>query len=401
MDSIEKMAKIGATSGGGVGRLALSKEDKLARDLFVKWLKDLDLAVRIDDMGNIFGNRPGRHNNLSCVMSGSHLDSQPKGGRFDGTLGVMGALEVLRTLDEAKIVTHRPIAIVNWTNEEGTRFAPGLLGSGVWTGKFEKDWAYERTDAYGKELRSELEMIGYKGNPSTGQWSLHAYYELHIEQGPILEGQGKIIGSPLGVVCRHHYDVEVEGTANQVGPTPMEGRNGALCTAAEMVLKVNELPDKMGGNMVATVGRIENFPNSRNVIPAKVSFHIDIRSWDEDMAIRGWEDLQNDFQRIVKKRGCSIRMEITQRAERIIFKEKLVRRVLEIADCLGYPSHDVMVSGAGHDACNMSGITPTAMIFVPSIGGRSHAEAENTTWEDCEAGVNVLLHCVLQSASEE
>jgi N-carbamoyl-L-amino-acid hydrolase len=215
------MAKIGATSEGGVERLALSMEDKLARDLFVKWLKDLNLEVRIDDMGNIFGNRPGGKNNLSCIMSGSHLDSQPKGGRLDGTLGMMGALEVLRTLDEAKIVTHRPITIVNWTNEEGTRFAPGLLGSGVWTGKFEKDWAYERVDAYGKKLRPALEMIGYKGNLSTGEWSVHAYYELHIEQGPILEGQAKIIGSPLGVVCRHHYDVEVEGTANQVGPTPM------------------------------------------------------------------------------------------------------------------------------------------------------------------------------------
>jgi N-carbamoyl-L-amino-acid hydrolase len=181
----------------------------------------------------------------------------------------------------------------------------------------------------------------------------------------------------------------------------MEGRNDALCTAAEMVLKVNELPEKMGGNMVATVGRIENFPNSRNIIPARVTFHVDIRSWDEDMAIRSWEDMQNDFQTIAEKRGCRIRMEITQRAQRIVFNERLVQRVLDIADFLGYPSHDVMISGAGHDACNMSGITPTAMMFVPSIGGRSHAEAEDTKWEDCEAGVNVLLHCILQSASEE
>jgi N-carbamoyl-L-amino-acid hydrolase len=343
--SLEEMAKIGATPGGGVQRLTLTDEDKQARDLFVKWLKELDLEITIDEMGSIFGKRPGKNNDLAPVMSGSHIDSQPKGGRFDGVLGVMGPLEVLRTLHENSIETERPIVIVDWTNEEGSRFAPAMVASGVWAGALERDWVYDRTDINGKRFEDELIRIGYKGSVPARKGPVHCYYEYHLEQGPVLEREGKTIGAPKGILCLHWYDVYLEGEANQVGPTPMEGRHDALCAAAEMILKVNAL----------------------------------------DIAAR---------------RGCPIKIEETWRVEHSPFEEKLVQRILNVAGDLGYSSLH-MVSGAGHDASYMNQVCPTAMIFVPTIGGRSHVEVEAVTWEDCEAGANVLLHAILRSANEK
>lgn len=398
--ALQEMAKIGATPGGGVQRLTLSDEDKQARDLFVKWLEELDLEITIDEMGNIFGKRPGKINDLAPVMSGSHIDSQPKGGRFDGILGVMGPLEVLRTLSENNIETERPIMIVDWTNEEGSRFAPAMVASGVWAGALERDWVYDRTDINGKRFEDELIRIGYKGSVPARKWPVHCYYEYHIEQGPMLEREGKKIGAPKGILCLHWYDVYLAGEANQVGPTPMEGRHDALCAAAEMILKVNALPDRMGGNMVATVGEIQNYPNSRNIIPDKVHFTVDIRSWDDAHALKAWELVRKDFEDIAARRGCPINIEETWRVEHSPFAEKLVQRILDVAAEQGYSSLH-MVSGAGHDASYMNQVCPTAMIFVPSIGGRSHVEVEDTTWEDCEAGANVLLHSILQSANEK
>ena len=397
--SLEEMAKIGATPGGGVTRLTLSDEDKRARDLFVEWLKELELEITVDEMGSIFGRRPGKRNDLPPVMSGSHIDSQPKGGRFDGILGVMAPLEVIRTLHDHKVETERPIVIVDWTNEEGSRFAPAMVASGVWAGALERDWAYARTDLGGKKLGEELERIGYKGKVPAKKFPVHAYYEYHVEQGPMLEREGKQIGAPKGILCLHWYDVYLEGEANQVGPTPMAGRHDALCAAAEMILKVNELPGRMGGNMVATVGEIQNYPNSRNIIPDKVHFTVDIRSWDDDHALKAWELIKKDFQDIAARRGCPIRIEETWRVQHAPFDEKLVQRVMDSAAELGY-SYLHMVSGAGHDASYMNQVCPTAMIFAPSIGGRSHVEVERTTWEHCEMGTNVLLHCMLKSAGE-
>jgi N-carbamoyl-L-amino-acid hydrolase len=398
--TLEQMAKIGATPGGGVQRLTLSDEDKKARDLFVKWLKELDLEITIDEMGNIFGRRPGKNNDLAPVMSGSHIDSQPKGGRFDGILGVMGALEVMRTLHENKIKTERPFVIVDWTNEEGSRFAPAMVASGVWAGALERDWVYNRTDIKGKRFEDELIRIGYKGPAACKKFPVHCYYEYHIEQGPILEREGKKIGAPKGILCLHWYDVYLKGEANQVGPTPMEGRHDALCAAAEMILKVNALPDRMGGNLVATVGEIQNYPNSRNIIPDKVHFTVDIRSWEDDHALKAWKLVRKDFEDIAARRGCPIKIEETWRVAHSPFDEKLVQGILKAADDLGFSSLH-MVSGAGHDASYMNQVCPTAMIFVPSIGGRSHVEVENTTWEDCEAGANVLLQVVMKSANEK
>jgi len=398
--TLEEMAKIGATPGGGVQRLTLTDEDKQARDLFVKWLREINCEVTVDEMGNIFGRRAGKNNELAPVMSGSHIDSQPKGGRFDGILGVMGPLEVLRTLHENDIETERPMVIVDWTNEEGSRFAPAMVASGVWAGALERDWAYNRTDIDGKRFEDELIRIGYKGTEPCRAFPVHCYWEYHIEQGPMLEREGKQIGAPKGILCLHWYDIYLEGEANQVGPTPMEGRHDALCAAAEMILKVNALPDRMGGNMVATVGEIQNYPNSRNIIPDGVHFTVDIRSWDDAHAIKAWELVRKDFESIAERRGCPIRIEETWRVEHSPFDQKRVQMILDTAEALGYSSLH-MVSGAGHDASYMNQVTSTAMIFVPSIGGRSHVEVEKTTWDDCENGANVLLHTMLTSANEK
>ncbi|MBW2441780.1 MAG: M20 family metallo-hydrolase [Deltaproteobacteria bacterium] len=397
--ALEEMARIGATAGGGVQRLALADEDKKARDLFVDWLQALKLEIAVDEMGNIFGTRPGAQKALPPVMSGSHIDSQPRGGRFDGILGVMGTLEVLRTLEENNISTARPIAIVAWTSEEGCRFTPAMLGSGVWTGALDRDWVYNRTDLSGRRFEDELIRIGYKGTAPCKKEPVHCYYEYHIEQGPVLEREAKTIGVPRGITGLHWYDIYLEGEANQAGPTPMAGRRDALVTAAEMILKVNELPQRMGGKLVATVGEIQNYPNSRNIIPAKVHFTVDIRSWDDQHAIKAWDLLRNDFEDIAASRGCPINIEETWRVAHAPFDEKRVQLITDCVASLGY-SYLPMVSGAGHDASYMSRVCPTAMIFVPSIGGRSHVEVENTRMEDCAAGANVLLHAIVRSANE-
>jgi len=398
--TLEEMAKIGATAGGGVHRLALSDEDKQARDLFLGWLQEMDVEIKIDGMGNMFAQRAGKNNSLPPVLSGSHIDSQPKGGRFDGILGVMGALEALRTIHENRLETKRPVMIVDWTNEEGSRFAPAMAGSGVWAGKLDRDWVYARTDIQGKKFGEELKRIGYRGQQPAKRQPIHAYFELHIEQGPILEKKGKAIGLPKGIIGLYWYDVTVEGQANQVGPTPMEGRRDALCAAAEMILKVKGLPARMGGNMVATVGEIHNFPNSRNIIPARVHFTVDVRSWDDALAMRAWKEVRKDFEELAAKSGCTISIDETWSLGHTAFNERLLKRLEGITEQLAYSKHS-MVSGAGHDAGYLNQVAPTAMIFVPSIGGRSHVEVEDTKWEDCERGANVLLHCILQSALEE
>lgn len=398
-NSLEAMAKIGSTPGGGVSRLALSDEDRQARNLFIDWLKEMDADVAVDEMGNIFGRIAGIDGSLPSVMSGSHIDSQPNGGRFDGILGVMGMLEVLRTLHENRIKTRRPLVIVNWTNEEGSRFSPAMVGSGVWNGILDQEWAYSRADGKGRKLGEELERIGFKGESPCRKWPVHAYFELHIEQGPILEKMGKKIGAPQGIVGIHWADAYVQGKANQVGPTPMEGRNDALCAAAEMILKVNELPTKMGGNLVATVGEIQNSPNSRNIIPDRVRFTLDLRSWTDDLIERAREELTKDFAKVSDRRGCPFQMEDIWSVEHAPFSPELVQLVQDTSRRLGFDPYS-MFSGAGHDASYMNQTSPTAMIFVPSIGGRSHAEVEKTSWEDCQNGANVLLQCVLHKANE-
>ncbi len=397
--SLEAMAEIGATPGGGMHRLTLSDDDRRARDLLVSWLDELGARVEVDEMGDIFGRRPGRDAALPPVITGSHLDTQPRGGRFDGVLGVMGALEVLRTLADHGVETLRSVELVDWTNEEGSRFAPAMLASGVWAGALDRDWAWARTDAEGFRFGDELARIGYRGAAPCVRRPFHAYYELHIEQGPRLEREGVTIGVPRGIVCLHWYDVYLEGVANQVGPTPMEGRSDALVTAAEMVLEVRDLPARMGGGLVATVGELTLHPNSRNVVPGGAHFTVDIRSWDDELALRAWDALQAEFRAIAGRHGCGIRIEETWRVQHNEFAPGLVARVRETAERLGYSSL-TLESGAGHDASHLATVGPAAMVFVPSVGGRSHVEVEETSWDDCEAGANVLLQCVLASADE-
>ncbi len=397
-DSLEMLARIGATPDGGVDRLALTDPDREARDMLVAWLEKAGLGVTIDDMGNIFGRRPGCDEEAPPVMMGSHLDSQSRGGRFDGALGVMGALEVMRVLEGSRVVTGRPVVLVAWTAEEGSRFTPSKLGSAVWSGELDKDWVWRRSDRHGAVLLDELERIGYRGAVPCARRPFHAYYELHIEQGPLLEAVGKTIGVPSGIVSLHVYEVHVEGEANQVGPTPMEGRRDALVAAAEMVLMVRALPSQVDGDVVATVGMLVVSPNCYNVIPEHVVFTVDIRAWDDDVARRAWDRVLADLRVAAARYGCRLRVRQSSRTRRTEFDPALMRRIESSAAALGYPTLP-LVSGAGHDAAHLAGVGPTAMIFVPSIGGRSHTPAEETRWADCAAGADVLLRCVLETAA--
>lgn len=395
--SLEAMARIGATPGGGVTRLALTDEDKQARDLFVNWLDELGVAVTIDDMGNIFGLRAGRDDRLPPVLMGSHLDSQPRGGRFDGVYGVMGGLEVLRTLAARDVQIERPLVLVDWTNEEGSRFAPAMIASGVWAGKLDRDWAWARQDAAGARLGDELARIGYRGDARCRAFPFSAYFELHVEQGPCLEREGRTIGAPRGIVCLHWCDVTVQGEANQVGSTPMPDRHDSLAAAAEMIGAVRAAPERLGGDLVATVGEIHNHPNSRNVIPGETCFTVDVRSWDDALALGAWSELLAECAVISTWHGCALHADETWHVGHTEFDPALVELVETAAARLGHPALP-MVSGAGHDAGYAAAAGPAAMIFVPSAGGRSHVEAELTSWQDCAAGADVLLGCVLEAA---
>jgi len=400
-ETIEASAKIGATKNNGLMRCAATDEDKVGRDLLMKWYKELGLEITIDEMGNMFAVRPGKNRKLGAVMTGSHFDTQRPGGRFDGILGVLGALEVMRVIHENNIELERDLIITNWTNEEGGWYPPACMGSGVWVGNITKEWAYERSDRDGKtKFGEELERIGYKGTfPATHKkWNVEAAFELHIEQGPVLYNEKIQIGAPKGILCLHWYDVYLEGTANQVGPTPMVGRNDALLAFSEMNMVVNKVAHQMG-NMVGTVGEIQNYPNSRNIIPDGVHFTVDIRSWDDDHAIKAWEMMKKEFEVIAERRGCPIRTEEFWKVAHAPFDQGLHDRVMDVAEELGY-SAKRMISGAGHDMSEINKITRGAMIFVPSIDGRSHVEVEDTPYEDCERGTNVLLHCILKTANE-
>ncbi len=399
--TIEESARIGKTENNGLIRCAATDEDKIGRDLLVKWYRECGCEITIDEMGNIFAKRPGKNPKLGAVMTGSHFDTQRPGGRFDGILGVLGALEVMRVISENNIQLERDLIIVDWTNEEGGWFSPACMGSGVWVGNHTKEWAYARKDRDGVTVfGEELERIGYKGSfpCSHKEWDIYAAFELHIEQGPQLYNEKIQIGAPKGILCLHWYDIWLEGTANQVGPTPMIGRNDALLAFSEMNIVVNKVAHQMG-NMVGTVGEIQNYPNSRNIIPDAVHFTVDIRSWDDAHAVKAWEMMKKEFEVIAERRGCPIRTEETWKVAHAPFDKGLWDRVVETSEELGY-SCKRMVSGAGHDMSEVNQVTRGAMIFVPSINGRSHVEVEDTPYEDCEHGANVLLHCILKTANE-
>ncbi len=394
-DCLMQTAQIGATPKGGLCRLTLTDLDRQVRDWFKAQCETLGCSVTIDEVGTMFARRPGKNPNLAPIAMGSHLDTQPTGGKFDGVLGVLAALEALRTLHHADYETNAPIEIVNWTNEEGARFAPAMLASGVFAGVFTPDFAYSRADRDGKTFGEELQRIGYKGSEKAGARKFSAMFELHIEQGPILEDEGRMIGVVQGVQGIRWYEVTVAGEAAHTGTTPMKLRKNALLGAARLIERIDAIAREHAPDAVGAVGLIENKPNSRNVIPGEVFFSVDFRHPDEKVLDAMEAELRAALPAILTP------LQLTFREARI-WQSPAVKFAPELIDCVrvsaakaGFTSRD-MISGAGHDAAYIARVAPTTMIFVPCRGGISHNEAESTSFDECAAGAQVLLNAVLE-----
>ena len=398
-DSLMEMAKIGATAKGGVCRLALTDLDKQGRDLIVKWAKEAGCTVSIDKMGNVFMRRKGRNETLPPVVTGSHADSQPTGGRFDGIYGVLGGLEVIRTLNDLGIETEHPIEAVIWTNEEGSRFAPAMVASGVFAGVFTLDYGLSRKDVDGKTMGEELERIGYAGDLPVGGRPIHAAFELHIEQGPILEAEDKTIGVVSDAQGQRWYEIVLTGQESHAGPTPMTRRRDALLGASRIVDLVNRIGLAHAPFACATVGMMQVYPNSRNVIPGRVFFTVDFRHPDDAVLKQMDAELREGAAKIVADAKLEMQIEQIFYYAPVAFDAACVSSVRAAAQRFGY-SHRDMVSGAGHDACYLSQVAPTSMVFVPCVDGISHNEVEDAKPEWIEAGANVLLHAMLERASE-
>ncbi|MGY2274700.1 MULTISPECIES: Zn-dependent hydrolase [Pseudomonas] len=396
--SLMEMAQIGATEKGGVSRLALTDEDRRGRDLFVQWCEAAGCSIRVDAMGNIFARRAGRFDDLAPVMTGSHGDSQPFGGKYDGIYGVLAGVEVLRTLNDLGIETDRPIEVVNWTNEEGSRFAPAMISSGVYAGVFDLEYGLSREDKAGVTIGQALQQIGYAGTESVGGQAIHAAFELHIEQGPILEAQGITIGVVTGAQGQRWYEVELSGRSAHAGTTPMDHRLDALLGFARVVEAVNGLGLEQGAEGRATVGMANIFPNSRNVVPGRVFFSVEFRHPDEAVLARQDQQLRDAVAQIADGIGLQHSVKQIFQYAPIAFDAGCVEVVRASAQALGY-SHRPMISGAGHDACYLNRVAPTAMIFVPCVDGLSHNEAEDISQEWSTAGADVLLQAMLAKAS--
>jgi N-carbamoyl-L-amino-acid hydrolase len=396
-DSLQEMARIGPGVAGGNNRQTLTDEDAKGRHLFATWCREAGLEMGIDAMGTMFMTRAGTDPDALPVYVGSHLDTQPTGGRYDGVLGVLGGLELIRTLNDLGINTRRPIVVVNWTNEEGTRFTPAMVASGVFAGTIDQQWAYGRTDANGLRFGDELERIGWKGQEEVGARKIHAYFELHIEQGPILEAEGKQIGVVTHGQGTYWTQLTLTGIAAHTGSTPMPMRRNAGLGMARILQLVDEIAWSHAPDAVGAAGHIDVFPNSRNVIPGKVVFTVDFRSPNlavlQDMEKRLFEGAE----KIAGEMGLGLEMENVNRFDPVTFDEGCVRAVREAAERLGY-SHRDIVSGAGHDACWINQVAPAAMVMCPCVGGLSHNEAEEITPEWAAAGTDVLCHAVLETA---
>ncbi len=395
--SLMEMAQIGALPGGGCCRLALSDNDKAGRDLFVHWCRHAGCTIRLDDMGNIFARRAGRRDDLPPIATGSHLDTQPHGGKFDGVYGVLAGLEVVRCLNDHSLETEAPIEIVVWTNEEGSRFAPAMISSGVYAGLFEVDCALSRQDSDGKTLGAELQRIGYAGDEPCGQHRLGALFEAHIEQGPILEREGLPIGVVVGGQGQRWYDVRVLGQNAHSGSTPMQGRTDALAATVRMVAAVEEIALTYPPHAVGTVGSLEVVPNSRNTVPGRIDFTVDLRHPNDDVLGTMGRGLTERLIAIAEEREVDIAIDEIWHNPPVTFDADCVTAVRGSASELGF-GHCDMVSGAGHDACMVARKVPTTMIFVPCEGGLSHNEAESASREDLAAGCDVLLHAMMKTA---
>ena len=397
-DSLMRMAEIGATPRGGVRRLTLTEVDRHGRDRFRALCEAAGLEVRVDAIGNMFARRAGRDPARPPVLLGSHLDSQPSGGKFDGALGVLGGLEVMRTLNDLGVTTEAPIELVNWTDEEGSRFGHSLMGSGVWAGVFALDKTYALSDAEGVTVGDALDGIGYRGEAPAAAFPADSYFELHIEQGPVLEREGKAIGVVTGAQAQVWYDAVATGQESHAGTTPPEARRDALVCAARVVDLVDRMMRARGEAGRGTVGQLEVFPNSRNVIPGAVRFSVEFRH-PEDAEI---DRLDAQFPREAGfiARDCGVRLDVTRlfRVPAQAFDPVCVELVRQAAARLGYPAREI-VSGAGHDAVYVARRVPAAMIFTPCKDGLSHNEAEDMLPEQAEAGCQVLFEAVLGRAN--
>ena len=396
-DSLMEMAKIGPGVAGGNNRQTLTDEDAEGRALFQKWCEDAGMTMGVDTMGNMFMRREGADPEALPVYVGSHLDTQPTGGKYDGVLGVLGGLEIIRTLNDLGIQTKHPIVVTNWTNEEGTRYAPAMLASGVFAGKHELEWAYDRVDAAGKKFGDELERIGWKGDETVGDRDMHAFFELHIEQGPILEAEGKDIGVETHGQGLRWIECTVTGKESHTGSTPMhmsknEGRGLALVTEL-----VHEIAMKNQPNAVGAIGHIDVYPNSRNIIPGKVVFTVDMRTHLLDKLNAMVAEFMDRAPKLCEDIGVTFDCEIVGQFDPPAFDEACVTAVRSAAERLGY-SHMDIVSGAGHDACWINDVAPTAMVMCPCVDGLSHNEAEEISKEWAAAGADVLMHAVVETA---
>ncbi|WP_277543055.1 Zn-dependent hydrolase [Haloarcula laminariae] len=394
----EELNEIGATDRGGVNRPALSDANKETRDTLVTWFCDAGLDVRIDEMGNIFARREGT-DDRAPVLAGSHVDSQYNGGRYDGVVGVLGALEVVETLDDAGVETYRPVEVVVWTNEEGVRFQPDMLGSGVYTGQFDREYAYDRTDKSGDRFGDELERIGYRGETACVADDPYCYFELHVEQGPYLSERDLSVGVVEGVYGFSWLNARFTGAADHAGPTPMHLRTDALVATADVIQAVRRLTAATGTDLVGTVGSVDVSPNSINVIPEEVELTLDLRSYDNGTVDDAVEQIEREMAWAGEREGADWDLEEIMRVDAMPFDEDCTATVEAAAEAVG-AEYMRMVSGAGHDANYLNEICPTSMIFVPSEGGVSHTEDEYTEWEDVVVGTDVLLQAMLAKSEE-
>ena len=396
-DSLMEMAKIGPGVAGGNNRQTLTDEDSEGRQLFLDWCKVAGCTMGLDQMGNMFARREGTDPEALPVYVGSHLDTQPTGGKYDGVLGVLGGLEILRTMNDLDIKTKHPIVVVNWTNEEGTRFAPAMLSSGVFAGVHTQDWAYDRVDAEGKAFGDELQRIGWRGDENVGARKMHAFFELHIEQGPILEAENKQIGIVTHGQGLSWTQVEITGKDAHTGSTPMPMRKNAGLAMARVLDRVEAIALSYAPHAVGAAGHIDVYPNSRNVIPGKVVFTIDFRSPDLTVITDMEARLRTEARAICEAMEMDIEFEKVGGFDPVAFDATCVQAVRRAAERLGY-SHMDLISGAGHDACWINKVAPTAMIMCPCVDGLSHNEAEDISQEWAAAGADVLLHAVLETA---
>lgn len=396
LDTINVSSSIGALENGGLNRLALTEEDKKMRNIFVKWLQEEKLDVRVDDLGNIYGRRKGKFNDSPAVAIGSHLDTQLCGGRFDGILGVLTALEVVRTLNENNIETDYPIEIVNFTNEEGARFEPPMLGSGGVAGEFTTDFIYNTKDNENISFQEALKKIQYMGDEKHRLRDIKYFIELHVEQGPILEKNNKLIGIVEGIQGISWLNVKVVGETNHAGPTPMEDRKDALAPSAKMVTKVYEITNEIEG-LKTTVGKLNVKPNITNVIPGEVEFMIDVRHKDDEIRAGTIDRLREQLGTIAVMNNVEVTISTDWNSDAVLFSSEVMDAISEAAGVLGYSTLRLF-SGPGHDAKYISKMADTGMIFLPSINGISHNEKELTLEDDIEKGANVLLNTILKLA---